>query len=34
MDVAGAKKAFDAGASAIIVSNHGGRVLTRRTAEV
>ena len=36
MTVAGAKKAFDAGASAIIVSNHGGRVLdqTPATAEV
>ena len=31
MTVAGAKKAFDAGASAIIVSNHGGRVLDQDT---
>ena len=36
MTVSGAKKAFDAGASAIVVSNHGGRVLdqTPATAEV
>ena len=36
MTVAGARKAIDAGASAIIVSNHGGRVLdhTPATAQV
>lgn len=36
MTVKGAKKAFEAGASAIVVSNHGGRVLdqTPATAEV
>ena len=36
MTVAGAKKALEAGASAIIVSNHGGRVLDQcpSTAEV
>lgn len=36
MTVKGAKKAYEAGASAIVVSNHGGRVLdqTPATAEV
>ena len=36
MTVAGAKKALEAGASAIVVSNHGGRVLDQcpATAEV
>ena len=36
MTVKGAKKAYEAGASAIVVSNHGGRVLdqTPSTAEV
>lgn len=36
MTVRGAKKAYEAGASAIVVSNHGGRVLdqTPATAEV
>lgn len=36
MTVAGAKKALEAGASGIVVSNHGGRVLdqTPATAEV
>lgn len=36
MTVAGAKKALDAGAAAIVVSNHGGRVLDQcpATAEV